>query len=203
MKLDIVDPTSVKLPATKKEVDELFERLKAVARTDPEYSKLKKTYFDGINMFPIFAVQQDVAALGKTTIYRARPFCQIKQEDIYNLSEYGAPPINKQCGTGRANWNGRNVFYGSNQLDTSIAETKRYYAGEEFYISKWSFNMERLRNFSYVDTGILTKYNLPEENILHELSKKIPDQVQESFKKFSSKQQSILSYLHDKICDLY
>ncbi|MDD2323239.1 MAG: hypothetical protein WC155_06230 [Candidatus Cloacimonadales bacterium] len=203
MNVNIIDPKDIKIPKSTNDIDELIQNLKHVSQRNPDYDKLERTYYDAINIFPIFRIQVSTKELEEIPIFRTRPYKDIDENDIFNPSQFGAPPINEDCGIGRANWKCRNVFYGSDQIETSVAETKRYYEGEEFYISKWSFDQSGIEKYNHIDVRILTKTDIPKENILYNISQSFSEQVKQSFKLFSSSQQKIISYLNDRICELY
>jgi len=203
MDLPSFDPKNIKLPKSTAEIDKIFDELKLIARSKPDYQVIKKAYFDKVCILPIYTIKVNADELSELFIYRSRSCEQIDIKKINNISEFGAPPINKDCGVGRANWRCRNVFYGSDCIETSYLESKNNSTEGEFYISRWSFNLGKLSDYIPIDVRVLLKEDLPSSNPLHKIAKSVSFYIEKSFHEFDFEQKEIIKYIHEILCERF
>lgn len=124
------------------DVDRALERFKLlVSDNDISTNEIKKQFFEEFGAFFIVCKYYKPEFFNEIPLFRARPVEQV--DDTKDVNEYGAPPIDKDCGIGRANLNEKNVFYGSSQALGALLETKKVYEGKQFYVGRWIFNNEK------------------------------------------------------------
>ena len=131
-------------------------------------------------------------------IYRARPFNAVK--NIYQYSEYFCPPINKPTGFGRCNWNGKNVFYGSENIFTALKETKEEYKdGSDFFVGEWVVNINKLKSFPKISFILYLSKDIDNKSLKQFLSKW--DEYYRKDKRLSNIENP--EYLHNKLSELF
>jgi hypothetical protein len=122
---------------TKGQIDAGIEKIKILNSRD--YEVIKKTYFEIFPDLPIVHVKMKTAQIQEILcVFRTRPSCP--NLNVLLNKSFSYPNANDFSAIQRANWEGRNVFYGSDTFYTSLAETKIIYPEKEFYISAWGFD---------------------------------------------------------------
>ncbi|WP_430405751.1 hypothetical protein [Fluviicola sp.] len=122
---------------SKEQIDQAIKKLTLLQTR--EYSIIKDFYFKLFPIYPIPTVPVETTLLQESlSVYRSRPFT--KDIDYNFKKSFSYPDVSDYTTIQRANWEGRNVFYASDTLYTSISETKKMYNEKEFYVSKWGFN---------------------------------------------------------------
>jgi hypothetical protein len=104
--------------------------------------------------------------------------------------------------TQRANWEGRNVFYASDSLYTSLMETKALTKNNEFYISKWVFRLEGIRNKTLAILP-LSFGELPENNPWKDLLNMDINLKIELLKTNTIEETEIIFYFYKCISELF
>lgn len=138
---------------SKREIDLAIEEFTSFR--SKSYSEIKSKYFELFSIYPIPAINIDTDKIKDIlSIYRSRP-CS-KNIDPFKKKSFSYPDNSDFSKTQRANWQNRNVFYGSDKLYTSLSETKLVYNENEFYVSKWGFDFssDNQKKISLVPLGI-------------------------------------------------
>lgn len=180
----------------------MFDKIMSIDLSCPDYDKIKNSFFENIGFLPFFCVPFDIKTLEELSLYRTRPASQIKQRELGITNTFGAPPITKNVGIQRASWKCRNVFYGSDSFETALLESKRLNDGEEFYVSKWLFDLEKLKDKSY-EFRVLFNEELPKNNPWYNFTKGFTEIIDSHRKECGEESAVELEYLHKRLCDLF
>lgn len=146
--------------SSKEEVLNAFEEFKKFQTSD--YDQIKRKYFELFDILPITYTQISQTFLNDDfSVYRCRPAKDVK--DNKKTKTFSYPNPKDYTSTQRANWKGRNVFYGSDSLLTCLKESKLINEENEFFISKWGFQLQKLSQseIRFVPYGIM---DLPSTN---------------------------------------
>ncbi|MES2800584.1 MAG: hypothetical protein V4638_11250 [Bacteroidota bacterium] len=135
-----------------------FKRL--VSKKGLNDETVKVQFFEKFGTFFLLCKYYESGFLSKIPMFRVRPANKI--DNPKDIKQFGAPPIDEKCGLGRANLNGRNVFYGSSNALGALIETKEVYKGNQFYVGRWVFNEKKygtaeIAVTSYIDTKKKTR----------------------------------------------
>lgn len=146
--------------SSKEEVLNAFEEFKQFQTFD--YSQIKRKFFELFDVLPITYNHLPKTFLNDDfSLYRCRVAKDVK--DYKNPKSFSYPNPSDYTSTQRANWKGRNVFYGSDSLYTCLNESKLINEENDFYVSKWGFYLDKLnqKEIRFVPYGIL---DLPSNN---------------------------------------
>lgn len=173
---------------TKEQIEVGVQKLKTIRSKD--YQEIKSKYFEIFPIYPINAIKVDTKILESTlSVYRSRQV--FDNIDPSKKKSFSYPENEDYTAIQRANWEGRNVFYASDSLYTSLSETKTLYNENEFFISKWGFNFNssEIKHISLIPLGI---NRLPEDNPWRGVFN--TDFLKEHLTKFLSTENSELLY---------
>lgn len=140
--------------SSKLEILKAFEEFKNFQTND--YDQIKRKYFELFEILPISITQLPLKFLTDDfSVYRCRIANEVKDNKKVNSFSYPNPKDFTK--TQRANWEGRNVFYGSDSLFTCLSESKLINEENDFYVSKWGFHLQNLSQteIPFVPYGIL------------------------------------------------
>lgn len=202
MKLPLYNPEKAGKPKTIEEIDSLFEKILSVDLENPDYNKVKNAFFENVDFLPFVNAPFDRKTLKELPLYRTRPAWQIKDKELGNATTFGAPPIDKDVGIQRASWKCRNVFYGGDSFETALLESKRMDEGNEFYVSKWLFDLDRLKDETY-DFRVLFDSELPSNNPWINFTNGFTGLLESHKERYGEEATVELAYLHKKFCDLF
>lgn len=133
-------------------------------KEETDYQKIKKKYFELFGFFPMPVLYFDKEKLKHLPIFRARPVEQVKELGVEDINSYKGPPKNLNNGSNlRANWAGRNVFYGGDSPFCSIVENKIVTPKEQYFVGQWEVDIEKIQT-EKVAIGFYTLGNLSEDN---------------------------------------
>jgi hypothetical protein len=136
-----------------------FKKLKELN----DYSQIREKFFDLFEVFPMSIMFNDTHTLKHLQLYRACPADKVLEWGKSNLASYMGPPKFKDVGKGRANWNGRNVFYAGDSPYVTVVENKKLTPGKEYYIGQWEIDVEKITE-KQIPISYLTLNNLSKEN---------------------------------------
>lgn len=133
-------------------------------KEDTDYKVISKKYFDLFNVFPFPIMFHKAQKLKHFPIYRARPAEEVLKSGKNNLESFMGPPkLLKGKGNGRANWNGRNVFYAGDSPYVTIVENKQVEIDKEYFVGQWEIDVDKLVE-DQIPIAFLTLNNLTEDN---------------------------------------
>lgn len=113
--------------------------------TSYSYNDLQAEYYKIFKTQGIETIVFEPEVYSLLNFIRTRPVSKVTDENL--ATSFAGPPINDEYGFGRCNWNGRNVFYCSDGILTSLHETKNEYKiGNEFYVSSWFIDSEKIKD---------------------------------------------------------
>jgi hypothetical protein len=185
-----------------KEADTAINKFKKlIKKKDITHDYIKNEFFNHFGAFFILCKHYESEFFDYIPIYRARPAKKIK--NVEDIRQYGAPPIDELCGDGRANLDGRNVFYGSSNPLGALIETKQVYSGEEFYVGKWVFNKEKYGKTKIAISSYLNynKKNKRDWEDILAITKE--DKINELKKFYGNEKAHIIHYLIDKLSQFF
>lgn len=137
-----------------------FKKLKDVT----DYNVLRKRYFDLFNVFPFPIMFHEAQKLNHLPIYRARPAEEVLKCGKNNVESFMGPPkLKKGLSNGRANWNGRNVFYAGDSPYVTIVENKQVEINKEYFVGQWEIDVDKLDE-DQIPIAFLTLNNLTDNN---------------------------------------
>ncbi|PJJ09828.1 hypothetical protein CLU83_3206 [Flavobacterium sp. 1] len=144
------------------------------------------TFYDYAKILPYSYGIFNPQKFNQHIFFRVRLNIDREKEDISLIHTYSYPPSSVCKDKGRANLNGKSVFYCSNNPNAAILECKPK-IGDEGYLSFWNGNASRP-----VKAGICLPYDLPDENewniiakdSFEYLIKSLPYQSKDKFKHF-------------------
>lgn len=142
-----------------KQAVEEFKQLK----DEQDYDKIKAKYFELFGSFPITVQYYNTSHLKHLPLYRARHVNEVIKYGKEKIESYMGPPKNLLIGNGRANWNGRNVFYAGDSPFCSVVENKKIEIGEEYFVGKWEIDVKKISE-DQVAIAYLTHKNLSLDN---------------------------------------
>lgn len=116
------------------------------------------TFYDYAKILPYSYGIFNPQKFNQHTFFRVRLNINREKEDISLIHTYSYPPSSVCNEKGRANLNGKSVFYCSNNPNAAILECKPK-IGNEGYLSFWNGNTSR-----NIKAGICLPYDLPQEN---------------------------------------
>lgn len=143
-------------------------------------------YYDFATILPFSYGIFKPAKFNQHKFYRARLNINNQKEDISLIQTYSYPPNYVCTEKGRANLNGKSVFYCSNNPNAAILECKPK-IGDEGYLSIWKGNSTKS-----IKTGICLPWDLSEKNIwnlmakdsFNHLMKTLPSESKNKFNHF-------------------
>lgn len=136
-----------------------FKKLKELT----ELSQIREKFFDLFEVFPMSIMYKDTHTLKHLQLYRACPVDKVLEWGKSNLASYMGPPKFKDVGKGRANWNGRNVFYAGDSPYVTVVENKKLTPGKEYYIGQWEIDVDKIIE-KQIPISYLTLNNLSKDN---------------------------------------
>ena len=186
---------------TIQEVEEALNELLDLEFDSLTIESVKDAYYKKLTHLPISALPMEKATLEKLEVFRARVIDETK-EDITKVSTFGAP-LPEQCkDMGRANWPKKPVFYAGDRPITALVELKSLENGNEFFISKWSFDFTKTSN-EYIHVSPFLFDNMSNKNPWNILMENKKDPYQEIKDDFGQEKADSLSYLNKQISKLF
>jgi|GEM_PF-3568604 len=185
---------------TEAEVNQALDEFINTEFIDPTLEDVRKAYYKKLTHFPITGIPLGRSAYDKFDIFRARVINE-EVEDITKVSTFGAPPPELANG-GRANWPGKPVFYGADRPYGALAELKRTELGNEFYLSKWNFDLSQTEN-QYINIGPLLFDNMSSGNPWHVLVENKENPYQEVINEIGKEKSDSLSHLNCQVSKLF
>lgn len=146
------------------EIEEGIDKISKIENLDTlNYENLHARFYEIFQTYPIHVFHLNKDFLKTLKVYRVRPSDKNINE-ISNPDTFSSPPWNKNLGKfGRANWRGKNVFYGSDTAHTALREAQnQYIEGNEFYVAKWGFDFNKFTTGQIRFSTFV--FDIPKEN---------------------------------------
>jgi hypothetical protein len=188
---------------TIEEIDTAINEISSLINVDVlSYEYLHEFFFKNFDGCPItdFSIEKDFFKSLK--IYRVRPNSKEIYNEIHIPDTFSCPPWNKECRTGRANWNGKNVFYGSDNPLTALKEAKQQNTEREYYVAKWGFDFNKFKTDQIrISTFV---FDIPEENPWSNFINDYKNRFLESLNKNIGKDETLkLFHLINRLSQLF
>ncbi len=133
-------------------------------KEETNYQKIRNKFFELFGSFPMPVLFFDRDKVKHLPIFRARPVQQVITLGVQNINSYKGPPKNLNIGANlRANWAGRNVFYGGDSPFCSIVENKIVETKEQYFVGQWEIDIDKIQD-DKVAIGFYAFGNLSEDN---------------------------------------
>lgn len=176
------------IPKTKEELFSAINEFKKYESVK-DYYKIRTKFYELFGLFPFTVDFKQKELLKHIPLYRARPANQVLELGKTNIKSYMSPPIFHKLGyNGRANWNGRNVFYAGDSPYVTIVENKDIEIDKEYYIGQWEFDVEKITEHE-VPISYLFHDGLPEENPWRKVIPTKNEQIQKLVEKDKFRQE--------------
>ncbi len=164
----IINPWNKESSKNLKTISEIDSGIDAILKMDNlnslSYEEINALYFKLFGLFPLITMPFRKEFHKDFKFYRVRELREGQNADISNIKTFDAPSLEDYNNLGRANWKGRNVFYGSQNPYTALKEVKETSVGKDFYISKWGINWN-IQSLDKMPIVTLIYENIPKENI--------------------------------------